>query len=215
LVSPPALVLQLGPSVGFLVKTVEGIRGYQFPSEKEDYTTDDPSSMDVDIDPQLVGRAHPEAQHSTQRSNLRLFPPPIFSRQGIPQNYKCVHSLLDWYAQWCLVLLTFHGRDSASSFKPNPMSTATIVVDEKTGEEKERLINKGRWKGYGPTSVSFSEKGVGASSYSSSAAPQISNAMYNFRKVPTKPPSNVEEVRNQYDQTLVQQLEEVKSRILV
>ena len=39
--------------------------------------------------------------------------------------------------------------------------------------------------------------------------------MYNFVKVPTKPPSNVEEVRNQYDQTLVQQLEEVKSRMLV
>jgi hypothetical protein len=30
-------------------------------------------------------------------------------------------------------------------------------------------------------------------------------------KVPTKPPSNVEEVRNQYDQTLVRRLEEVKS----
>lgn len=44
---------------------------------------------------------------------------------------------------------------------------------------------------------------------------QISNAVYNFVKVPTKPPSNVEEVRNQYDQTLVQQLEEVKSRMLV
>jgi general transcription factor 3C polypeptide 5 (transcription factor C subunit 1) len=41
------------------------------------------------------------------------------------------------------------------------MSTPATVVDEKTGEEKERLINKGRWKGYGPTSVSFAEKGVG------------------------------------------------------
>lgn len=40
------------------------------------------------------------------------------------------------------------------------MSTVTTVVDEKTGEEKERLINKGRWKGFGPTSVSFAEKGV-------------------------------------------------------
>ena len=50
------------------------------------------------------------------------------------------------------------------SFKPNPMSTPATVVDEKTGEEKERLINKGRWKGYGPTSVSFAEKGVGESS---------------------------------------------------
>lgn len=24
------------------------------------------------------------------RSNLRLFTPPLFSRQGVPQNYKCV-----------------------------------------------------------------------------------------------------------------------------
>src|SRR6266404_3089652 len=69
---------------------VEGIREYCFPQEREDYTIDDPSSMEVDIDPQLVRRVHPEAQLSTQRSNLRLFPPPIFSRQGIPQNYKCV-----------------------------------------------------------------------------------------------------------------------------
>ncbi|KAI0282363.1 RNA polymerase III transcription factor IIIC subunit-domain-containing protein [Russula aff. rugulosa BPL654] len=137
---------------------VEGIRAYRLPQETEDYTIDDPSAMDVDIDPQLVGRAQPEAQHSTQRSNLRLFPPPIFSRQGISQNYN---------------------------FKANPMSTVTTVVDEKTGEEKERLINKGRWKGFGPTSITFSEKAV-----------------------PTKPPSNVEEVRNQYDQSLVQQLEE-------
>jgi len=49
------------------------------------------------------------------------------------------------------------------------MSTPTTVVDENTGEEKERLINKGRWKGYGPTSVSFAEKGVGESSPSSPA----------------------------------------------
>lgn len=47
------------------------------------------------------------------------------------------------------------------SFKANPMSTVTTVVDEKTGEEKERLINKGRWKGFGPTSITFSEKAVG------------------------------------------------------
>ena len=40
------------------------------------------------------------------------------------------------------------------------MSVPTTVVDEKTGEEKKRLINKARWKGYGPTSVSFAEKGV-------------------------------------------------------
>jgi general transcription factor 3C polypeptide 5 (transcription factor C subunit 1) len=40
------------------------------------------------------------------------------------------------------------------------MSITTAVIDEKTGEEKKRLINKSRWKGFGPTSVSFNEKGV-------------------------------------------------------
>jgi hypothetical protein len=39
----------------------------------------------------------------------------------------------------------------------------------------------------------------------------VSVALKCETKVPTKPPSNVEEVRNQYDQTLVQRLEEVKS----
>jgi general transcription factor 3C polypeptide 5 (transcription factor C subunit 1) len=98
------------------------------------------------------------------------------------------------------------------------MSTTTIVVDEKTGEEKERLINKGRWKGYGPTSVSFSEKGVRAFRRpllrQDTSGLWITDGLHDFVKVPTKPPSNVEEVRNQYDQTLVQQLEEVKSCLL-
>lgn len=107
------------------------------------------------------------------------------------------------------------------SFKPNPNSSVTTFVDEKTGEEKERLINKGRWKGFGPTSVSFIEKAVGESFHCSYPSPccgkgtfglWISDAVYDFAKVPMKPPSNVEEVRNQYDQTLVHQLEEVKPR---
>ena len=87
--------------------TVEGIRGYQFPQETESYIIDDPSTMDVDIDPQLDGRAHPEEQHSSQRSNLRLFPPPIFSRQGIPQNYKCVASLQPATRSDALIYLPF------------------------------------------------------------------------------------------------------------
>ncbi|KAI9508648.1 RNA polymerase III transcription factor IIIC subunit-domain-containing protein [Russula earlei] len=159
---------------------VEGIRGYRFPQETEDYSVDDPSAMDVDSDPPLVGRSDPEAQHSTQRSNLRLFPPPIFSRQGISQNYN---------------------------FKANPMSTPTTVVNENTGEEKTRLINKARWKGYGPTSVSFAEKGVGGSFFSFVDSSRIMFTV--LQKVPTKAPSNVQEVRNQYDQVLVQRLEEL------
>ena len=148
--------------------TVEGIRGYRFPQETEDYTTEDPSAMDVDIDPQLAGRSHPEAQHSTQRSNLRLFPPPIFSRQGIPQNYKYVRAPPHFPSGSFRNSICFaHVPRFVAcgfSFKANPMSTVTTVIDERTGEEKERLINKGRWKGFGPTSVSFSEKGVGGSS---------------------------------------------------
>jgi general transcription factor 3C polypeptide 5 (transcription factor C subunit 1) len=85
--------------------TVEGIRAYRLPQETEDYTTDDPSAMDVDIDPQLVGRTQPEAQHSTQRSNLRLFPPPIFSRQGISQNYKYVAPSPPQYTDFMFLLL--------------------------------------------------------------------------------------------------------------
>ena len=43
----------------------------------------------------------------------------------------------------------------------------------------------------------------------------VSDVLYDFVKVPIKPPSNVEEVRNQYDQTLVQRLEEVKPDLVV
>ena len=89
------------------------------------------------------------------------------------------------------------------------MSVPTTVVDEKTGEEKKRLINKARWKGYGPTSVSFAEKGV-ERVLAGRIWHRSSNArFFSVTKVPTKPPTNVEEVRNQYDQTLVLQLEEV------
>ena len=193
---------------------MEGIRAYRFPQETEDYTIDDPSAMDVDIDPQLIRRTQPEAQHSTQRSNLRLFPPPIFSRQGISQNYKYVapgpsNTLIDVYTT--VVVRYF-------SFKANPMSTVTTVVDEKTGEEKERLINKGRWKGFGPTSITFSEKAVGQYFFPHLSPWDRTCSFSEFltlyvisMKVPTKPPSNVEEVRNQYDQSLVQQLEEVET----
>jgi general transcription factor 3C polypeptide 5 (transcription factor C subunit 1) len=40
------------------------------------------------------------------------------------------------------------------------MSVETTVIDEKTGQEKKRLINKSRWKGFGPATISFSEKTV-------------------------------------------------------
>lgn len=36
------------------------------------------------------------------------------------------------------------------------------TTNEGTGEERKRLINKGRWKGYGPATVSFGDLNVGS-----------------------------------------------------
>jgi general transcription factor 3C polypeptide 5 (transcription factor C subunit 1) len=36
----------------------------------------------------------------------------------------------------------------------------TTTVDEETGEEKKRMINKMRWKGYGPASIIFTDTSV-------------------------------------------------------
>lgn len=46
------------------------------------------------------------------------------------------------------------------SFKANPVSVVATTIDEETGEEKKRLINKMRWQGYGPASILYSEKEV-------------------------------------------------------
>lgn len=72
-----------------------------------------------------------------------------------------------------------------ASYKANPASIVTAVVDEETGEEKRRLINRTRWKGFGPIAINFSEKGV-----------------------PDKPADNIEEQRPQADRKLLQRLQE-------
>jgi general transcription factor 3C polypeptide 5 (transcription factor C subunit 1) len=33
----------------------------------------------------------------------------------------------------------------------------STTVDEETGEERKRLINRMRWKGYGPASIMFAD----------------------------------------------------------
>lgn len=63
---------------------VDAIRQYTIPEEKEDYVVTSPEGDDPSIDPGLKKQGGPSATWS----NLRVFPPPIFSRQGIPQNYK-------------------------------------------------------------------------------------------------------------------------------
>lgn len=36
----------------------------------------------------------------------------------------------------------------------------SATLDEETGEEKKRMINRMRWKGYGPASITFSDEHV-------------------------------------------------------
>jgi general transcription factor 3C polypeptide 5 (transcription factor C subunit 1) len=50
--------------------------------------------------------------------------------------------------------------DKKPSFKANPASVVTTVTDTETGEEKKRYINRMRWKGLGPASINFADKGV-------------------------------------------------------
>ncbi|KAJ3558658.1 hypothetical protein NM688_g793 [Phlebia brevispora] len=137
---------------------VEGILNYNISEEQEDYTVAVPSNeMDVDIDPALVEAK--ERAPQTIRSNLRLPPPPLFSRQTIPQIYN---------------------------YKANPASVPTTYIDEETGEEKKRLINRMRWKGFGPIAINFSDKGV-----------------------PDKPSQIIEDQRSQADQNLLKRLEQL------
>lgn len=46
------------------------------------------------------------------------------------------------------------------SFKANPASMVSTIIDEATGEERKRLINKWRWKGYGPATIMYSDQAV-------------------------------------------------------
>ncbi|KAF8897346.1 RNA polymerase III transcription factor IIIC subunit-domain-containing protein [Infundibulicybe gibba] len=146
---------------------VDALCKYTIPKETGEYmvpaSTQAPTQPEVDInlDPQLAAISQPaQAQGSETpllRSNLRLFPPPLFSRQTIPLAYN---------------------------FKSNPASIVSTTIDEETGEEKKRLINRMRWKGYGPASVTF-----------------------NDTYVPEKPPQNVESGRDRMDQRLLVQLQ--------
>ena len=102
------------------------------------------------VDPDLSGE--PSAATVEMKSIMRAFPPPLFSRISIPQQYKWVNLLFSPRYQ-CVKL--------SSSFKANPNSRVVTVVDEATGVEKKRYVNKDRWKGYGPVAAMYSDSGVG------------------------------------------------------
>ncbi|KIO12791.1 hypothetical protein M404DRAFT_124008 [Pisolithus tinctorius Marx 270] len=63
---------------------VDAIRRYTIPDEKEAYSLSPGGSIHPGLYPQLTE----EIDQTLSRSNLRLFPPSLFSRQGIPQNYN-------------------------------------------------------------------------------------------------------------------------------
>ncbi|KAJ7283802.1 RNA polymerase III transcription factor IIIC subunit-domain-containing protein [Mycena rebaudengoi] len=147
---------------------VEAIRSYTIPPETADYMVPAPGpssqggDVDMNLDPELMGMPQPEntlAPNQQMRSNLRLFPPPLFSRQTLPQHYN---------------------------FKSNSASMVSTSVDEETGEEKKRLINKMRWKGFGPLTVAYSD-----------------------RNVPDKPAPNVNDARHQVSEALLKRVQEV------
>lgn len=123
------------------------------PPEKGDYMipATESNELNMDLDPQFTPGSDNPTNSSAPRmqSNLRMFPPPIFSRQAIPQGYK--------YAKLSNYTLFFHLR---FSYKSNPTSVLSSTVDEETGEEKKRLINRMRWKGYGPTVLTFADETV-------------------------------------------------------
>lgn len=101
------------------------------------------------IDPGLCGE--PSTAAVETKSTMRAFPPPLFSRISIPQQYKWVVSLFSPRCR-CVEL--------RPSFKANPNSRVVAVVDEATGVEKKRYVNKDRWKGYGPVAAMYSDSGV-------------------------------------------------------
>lgn len=80
---PPSLLCDIVPLPSF---PVDAIRAYSIPAEKEDYVLP-LNPLPMELDPQLA-EDQPSDQVIKTRSNLRLFPPPVFTRQGIPQNYK-------------------------------------------------------------------------------------------------------------------------------
>jgi general transcription factor 3C polypeptide 5 (transcription factor C subunit 1) len=80
----------------------------------------------------------------------------------------------------------------------------STTVDEETGEEKKRLINKMRWKGYGPASIAFTDPTVYSGLHY-----QVHNSNNDTLQVPDKPPVHVEEVRDTVDQKLLKILQDV------
>ncbi|KIY60692.1 hypothetical protein CYLTODRAFT_460522 [Cylindrobasidium torrendii FP15055 ss-10] len=109
--------------------------GVYIPPEKHDFAIfaelQQPSRMDIVIDPALLPEAPPSqttSEQPTLKSNLCLLQPPVFSGQHLPQYYN---------------------------FKANSASIVSSELDEEAGEEKRRLINQKRWRTRSPIRLYF------------------------------------------------------------
>jgi general transcription factor 3C polypeptide 5 (transcription factor C subunit 1) len=81
---------------------VDGLRSYTIPAEPSDIQMSSSTShgrehaMPMNLDPELVQMSMDQLEVSPPyERSLRAFPPPLFSRQGIPQGYKCVTVFID------------------------------------------------------------------------------------------------------------------------
>lgn len=76
----------------YVFVSVEALCSYTIPKENKGHklpATSSKKPADVNLDPQLLGISDTPDNH-TAHSGLRLFPPPLFSRQAVPQGYKSV-----------------------------------------------------------------------------------------------------------------------------
>lgn len=156
-------------------------------------------NVDPYIDPQLAGPAL-KATGSQIKSNLRLPPPPLFSRQVVPHLYK-----LSYYDIYALLSCA----DRLSSYKANPASIEVSIVNEATGEVKQRLLNRMRWKGIGSTAIDFSDKNVGCLLFVGTWLADV------VLQVPERASDIVEQHRSQAEPKLLKRLEEVRHAFVV
>lgn len=78
------------------------------------------------------------------------------------------------------------------------MSVVASVVDQKTGTETKRLVNKSRWKGYGPATILYADPSVSAMLMIRSY-PELFHFLF---QVPPSPPSVVAAVVGDVDQRI-------------
>jgi general transcription factor 3C polypeptide 5 (transcription factor C subunit 1) len=73
--------------------SVQALCSYTIPKENKGHkppATISNKPADVNLDPQLLGISDTPDNQAALSGGLRLFPPPLFSRQAVPQGYKSV-----------------------------------------------------------------------------------------------------------------------------